>query len=287
MKYIVSILIIMTSYLSALDVRIGKGTYDTEMSIKSFLNHDVSNDILVFTLEEFHQNIQQTPMFYYGDMSLHTSDTKTQNTEFANFAASFNFPLVGSFNDLTNDFIDFFPVSGEYEAVGFDLNLGLGYDVLKKGESYLGIGLNVGVTLPTINAENLSSKVDFAYDLVESWELDVSTYKIGPAIRGNYMVHPDFAIYGAFSAGFQTASIDSGLFKSSVDVDGDYSALDLGVKYAPKDEKYFVLFGHNSKKWNVDSAEVNLYNFFKTDVFRPFTTSFKSSETYLGVGYRF
>ena len=277
----------MINSLSALDLRIGKGTYDTKMSIKSFLKHDTRNDIMVFTLEEFHKNIQESPLFYYGDMALHTSDTKTQNTEFANFAASFNFPLIGSVNDLTNDFINFFPVSGDYKAVGFDLNLGLGYDVLKKGKNYLGLAVNVGATLPTINAENLSSKVDFAYDLMEAWDLDVKTYKVGPAIRGNYEVYPDFSVYGAFSLGFQTASVDSALFKSSVDVDGDYRALDLGVKYAPKGKRYFVMVGHNSKKWNVDSTEVNLYNFFKKDIFRPFTMSFESAETYVGVGYRF
>ena len=193
---------------------------------------------------------------------------------------------------MSNNIIDMFPVDGDYEALGFDMNFGLGYDVVRKGESYLGIALNLGVTMPTINAENLSTKASLTYDLIQKWDLDVTTYKIGPLLKGNFVLKPTLSLYGSFSLGFQKASIKSELFKSSLDINGDYSAFDIGLKYQPiklwtlPKNIYFTL-GHTSKRWSVDSAKVNLYNFFNADVFSPFTTELKNNYTYIGVGYRF
>ena len=278
---------IMLSALTAVEFRVGKGSYDTDISIKEFMNHDTANDITTFSLHEAHKAFLENPLFYYYDAEVYTSSSKSQETEFANFATNYEFPLVGSVNQLTNSFLGMFPVEGDYKALGFDMNFGLGYDVLRKGESYLGLALNLGATLPLINAENLTSKVSFAYDLIESWDLDITTYKIGPAIKGNLAINPEFSLYGSFSLGFQKGAVESKLFKSSLDVNGDYSALDIGVRYQEKASQYFFLLGHTTKRWSVDSAEVNLYNFFNVDVFAPFTTELKSNYTYLGVGYRF
>ena len=278
---------IMISTLSAFEFHIGKGSYDTDISIKEFLNHETTNDIMVFTVQEPYKLISKSSLFYYYEAQLHTSTSKRQETEFANFAADYEFPLIGSANDMTNSFIGMFPVDGDYKAVGFDMNFGLGYDFYRNEGSYIGLALNLGATLPLINAENLTSKASFTYDIIESWDLDVTTYKIGPAIKGNFAINPDFSLYGSFSFGFQKAAIESELFKSSLDINGNYSALDVGVSYQPGVSKYFFMFGHTAKRWQVDSVEVNLFNFFKTDVFSPFTTKLKSNYTYLGAGYRF
>ncbi len=292
MKNIIICMTIMISTLSAVDLRIARGSYDTDMAIKSFMQHNTTNDITVFSLNEPHKIISQSAWFYYANAALYTSNSKRQTTEFANFAASYTFPLVGSVNDMTNAFIDMVSVDGDYKAVGFDINFGLGYDLLRKGRSYLGIALNTGATLPTINAENLTSKADLVYDLMESWDLDMRTYKIGPSIKANLALYESVNLYGSIGLGFQKARVKSGLFKSSIDVNGDYSALDVGVRYQPKGlwslpKNIYFLIGHSMKRWNVDSATVNLYNFFQADVFRPFTTQLKSHETYIGAGYQF
>ncbi len=292
MKKSLFLLAIMIGNIWAVELRIGKGTYDTDIAIKSFMKHKTTNDTMVFTLTEPHAGFSKLPLFYYYDAELLTSDSKRQKTEFAGFVASYQFPFVGSINDNANRVIDMVSIDGDYKALGFDMNFGLGYDVLREGDSYLGLALNLGATMPTINAENLSSKIDFAYDLIEEWDLDVTTYKIGPMVKGGFAFNPALSVYGSFSLGFQKGAIKSGLFKSSVDVNGDYSAFDIGLKFQPKklwtlpENLYFTL-GHSAKRWSVDSVKVNLYNFFKKDIFSPFTTELKSSYTYIGVGYRF
>ncbi len=292
MKKILLATAIMMSSVSGMELRVGKGSYDTLMSIKDFMDHDTRNDTLLFTLTQPHAPLLSKPLFYYYELELLTSDSKEQTTEFAGFVPNYQFPLVGSINDMTNTFIDMFPVDGEYQAVGFDLNGGVGYDVLREGESYLGIALNVGATLPTINADNLRTKASLAYDLIEKWDLDVSTYKIGPMLKANFSIDKGFSLYGAFSFGFQKGSVKSDLFKSSVDVNGRYDLVDIGVKYQAQNggflpEKTFLTLGYSSKNWQVDSTTVNLYNFFEKDVFSPFETEFKSRYLYMGVGYRF
>jgi len=292
MKKILWMSAIMISTLSAVELRIGKGSYDTLIDIKNFMHHDTTNDTLVFTLTQPHAPLLQKPLFYYYELELLTSDTKRQKTEFAGFVPHYQFPLVGSINDMTNSVIDMFPVDGDYEALGFDLNGGLGYDIVRQGESYVGLALNVGATLPTINAEDLSTKASLAYDLVQKWDLDVSTYKIGPLLKANLALDGGFSLYGASSFGFQKAFVKSELFKSSVDVKGDYSAFDIGVKYNPTKATFLpknisLSLGYSVKKWSVDSVDVNLYNFFKRDVFSPFETELKSRYFYLGVGYHF
>lgn len=287
MKKSLFLVAIMISILPAVEFRVGKGSYETDISIKEFLNHDTTNDIMVFSLNEPHKEMAKNSLFYYYEAELYISSSKRQETEFANFAANYEFPLIGSVNDMTNSFLGMFPVEGDYKAAGFDMNFGLGYDVLRKGESYLGLALNIGATLPLINAENLTSKASFTYDLIDSWDLDVTTYKVGPAIKGNFAFTPELSLYGSFSLGFQKAAIESELFKSSLDINGDYSTLDIGMNYQKRGSHYFFVLGHTAKHWSVDSAEVNLYNFFNVDVFSPFMTELKSDYTYLGVGYHF
>jgi hypothetical protein len=283
---------IMISQAVSMDFRIGKGTYDADMSVKSFMQHNTTNDITVFYLSQEHTNFSKSPLFYYVDAEVYTSETKRQRTEFAGFIPSYEFPLVGSINDMTNDFIDMFPVDGDYEALGFDMNFGVGYDVIREGKSYVGIALNLGASLPTINAENLSTKISLAYDLIEKWDLDVTTYKIGPMFKANVVLYSNLSLYSSLSIGFQKGAVESELFKSSVDVNGDFRHFDIGLKYHPSQQwslpkNLYVTFGHTYKHWSVDSVEVNLYNFFQKDVFSPFTTEFTSSYTYIGVGYHF
>jgi hypothetical protein len=275
--------IFLVGTLQAFEFKVGKGSYDTDFSVKSFLNYNTTHDTLVFTLSQPHTSIGESALFYYGDFEFLTSDTKNRSVEFANY----DYPLIGRANDMVNNFMGMFPVDGDYEAIGFDIDMGAGYDVWREGESYLGIAINVGATLPTIDARDLSSKIDFVYDLIERWDLDLMTYKIGPSFKGAYMLAPEVSLYGSFSFGFQTGEVDSGLFKSSVDVDGDYNALDLGIKYKPNTAPYYVKLGYTRKHWNIDSVDVNLYNIFEADIFKPFDMELESSVVYLGMGYHF
>jgi hypothetical protein len=287
MKKVLLIIMLFAGTLAAVELRISTGSYVADISIKNFLNHSTTHDTTVFHLCEPHVTIAKSPFFYYMDAEFHTSNTKRQKTEFANYVTEYDIPFLGSINDMTNSVIDMIPVDGDYQAVGFDVDIGVGYDIIKKGESYLGVALNTGVTLPNIDAENLTTNVSLVYDLIESWDLDISTYKLGPMLKGNLALSEQYLLYGSFSLGLQKASVESGLFKSSLDVNGNYSALDFGLRYRLSKRNFYISIGHSYKYWEVDEATVNLYNFFEADLFAPFTTELEHTHSYFTVGYVF
>ncbi len=288
---------LLAGSVNALDFRYGKGSFDTDISIKYFMDHEIDYDIDVFALSEQHKPFSSYPLFFYYDAELYVSDTQEADVDFANPMADIQMPFFGSANDMLDTFTGFFPVHGDYDALGFDFNFGLGYDLYRKGESFFGIAINSGASMPMMSAENLEDKGQFAFDLMDTFDLDISTYKIGPALKANFVLNNKLSLYGSYSYGFQTATIESDLFKSDVDVDGSYSLLDIGLRFRPWKEKTtygsitfspklsFTL-GHTNKSWEVDSVKVNLYG-FRTDIFRPFTADYKSSYTYLSVGYSF
>ncbi len=296
-KKVLLVLSILIGNINALDFRYGKGSFDTDVSIKYFMDHEIDYDISVFALSEHHKSFSSYPLFFYYDAELYMSDTQSEDVDFANPMADVQIPFFGSANDMLDTFTGFFPVQGDYEALGFDFNFGLGYDLYRSGESFFGIAINSGVSMPMMSAENLDDKGQFAFNMVDTFDLDISTYKIGPALKANFVLNEKLSLYGTYSYGFQTATIESNLFKSDIDVDGGYSMLDIGLRFRPWREKTsygsisfspklsFTL-GHTNKSWDVDSVNVNLYGFSK-DILRPFTFDYKSSYTYLSVGYSF
>ncbi len=292
MKKIFLALIMLHSLLFSTEFRIGYGSYTSKFQIKDFLHHDVTHDTVAFSIKESHQALSSSPIFYFYDAEFLTSDTKKDRTYFAASMANTEFPIVGSINNNLNRAINFMPVDGEYQAIAFDLNFGAGYDLIKQKKNYLGVALNLGATLPMINADNLRSNASFAYDMMDSWDLDVSTYKIGPSITARYHLHSNLSIYLDGGLGFQKGSVKSELFKSSVDVNGAYRSFDIGVSYQLNNSSYlrnklYFTLGHSYKSWRVDSVNVNLFNFFQANIFRPFDMDLTSHQTYLGMGYRF
>ncbi len=298
MKKIVLVLILLLlSSLTALDISYGKGSYKTEMSIKGLINpkfmeHDVDHDINVFVLSQPPIEFSRMPLFYYFDAQIHTSDNKKTTTYFANYMANVQMPFFGSINDNLDRAVDMVAVDGDYKSVGFDLNFGVGYKLLKKGDSYLGIALNSGVTMPNISAKNLTSKIDFTYNMMDKWDMDIKTYKIGPQIKAKLAISPLISLEGGFGYGFEKMYVSSDLFKSDIDTKGSYSIFDINLKYDSdgrfdiSKNLYFKL-GYSHKSWSVDAVDVNLFNFFKFDALRPFNIDLSTNYGYFSVGYNF
>jgi hypothetical protein len=281
-------ILLFSSLLFGVEFRVGKVTYRSDLKILDFMDCDMSYDTLVFGITLPRYEIADK-LFFYGDFDYHTSDTKKSIIYFNNIVANYDFPVVGSANDRTNDILRMSPVDGDFKGLGFDLNFGFGYDLFKNDNSYLAIAINSGASLPTISAKNIKQRAKFAYKMIKKWDLDVGTYKIGPSLRAEMKIDDLFEIYSSVGFGFQKAYIDSDLFKSSVDSKGSYTNFDIGFKISPQKlpKNLKLTFGYIYKKWSVDSVDVNLYNFFEADVMRPFDMDLSSKYGYVGVEYKF
>ncbi len=297
MKKIILVLSLVLNNIWGLDISYGRGSYETEMSIKGLINpkfmeHDVDHDIDVFILSQPPTDFSTLPLFYYFDAQLHISDNKNTNTYFANYMADVQMPFFGSINDNLDRAVDMVAVNGDYKSVGFDLNFGVGYKLLQKGKSFLGIALNSGATLPNISAKHLKSKIEFAYNMMKKWDMDIKTYKIGPQIKAKWAFSPLFALEGGFGFGFEKMYVSSDLFKSNVDTKGSYSIFDIDLRYDSDgtyviSKNFYFKLGYVRKSWSVDAVDVNLFNFFEADILRPFDIDLSTNYGYFSVGYRF
>ncbi|MCB4762609.1 MAG: hypothetical protein LGB78_01630 [Sulfurovum sp.] len=287
--------VILIASLNALDFRVGGGTYDTKLKILNFIDHDTSYDTKVFYLSLPKSKLSiNEKIFYYFDAEYHISDSKREKTQFANIVANYQFPLFGSFNDRLNNMIDMISIDGDYESFGGDFNIGLGYDLLTDKDSYFALAINTGATLPNISAKNISHKIDVAYDMIDKWDMNIYTYKIGPSFRSKYSFNEIFSVFATAGFGFQKVYISSDLFKSDVNTKGRYSSFDISIDINPFqiNSNYFsknlsLTLGHTEKKWSVDSVDVNSYNFFKFDLMQSFDLDLRHSYSYIGLEYKF
>ncbi len=292
MRFVTGLILMVISVWGA-EFSIGRGSYESRFSVLDFMKHDVHYDTTVFRVKVEHSTIAPH-LFWYVDGEYFTSDTKHATTYFATPVADQEFPIFGSVNDRLSNLMQFLPVDGDYESLGGDLNFGLGYDLLSLNQGgYLGVALNLGATLPMIRAKNLDSRAKLAYRLIKKWDLDVGTYKIGPSIKTKVVISPAFSLRASAGFGFQKAYIESELFKSDVDTTGRYSDIDFGIDLSPHaysvsfSEKWKFSLGYRYQTWYVNSVDVNLFNFFHFDLFRPFKLDLKNKYTYFGVEYRF
>jgi len=273
--------IFISCSLFGFDFRVGRGSYSSDFNVMNFMKFDNSYDTTTFMLSNPKVKISDK-IFYYYNLEYFTSDKKRAEFEF------WEFPRFGVGDIVIDRFMC------DSEAFGGDLDLGFGYDLIKSKNGYLALALNSGVTLPNISSKNLSKKIRFAKKMIDSFDINIYSYKIGPNLRAKYDLNSYLSLFSSFGFGFQKAYIDSDLFKSSVDTKGSYKSFDINLKFIPYNmdllsfskELYFDL-GYSLKKWSFSSVDVNLYNFFQFDIFKPFDLDLKSSSLYIGVGYNF
>ncbi len=282
--------------MDAMEFRYGSSTFNWKMDM-TFMNCNVDIDANVYSISEQHNNFGDSKFYYFYNADIYQSDTMDQMTTFITTPLTYDFPVFGSFNDAVTKYTTV-PVPVDYKVRGFDLNFGIGYDLIKNSQGVLGVGVNTGLSLPVLKMSNMKKSAKLTYDLLETTETKISTFKIGPVIHANYEIAPKLLLFGSFSAGFQTGSIENEWVKSSFDVDGSYTALDIGARYTPwsstkdlgwirLDPKLFFTLGYAYKKWDMDEAKIDAFDIAQFSSGGIFKTGFDTSYFYIGAGYDF
>ncbi len=297
MKYkIVLSFVTACTIASAMELRIGSATFNWQMGM-GFMQSDFDLDAHVWSLGEQHNSFGDSRLYYFYNADLYQSDYVDRLTTLITTPLTYDFPVFGSFNDAVADHTSL-PVPADYKIRGFDLNLGIGYDLLKNDRSYLGIGINTGLSIPVLKMKNLRKSASVTYDLLDHTDTTIKTYKLGPILHAGYRPVSSLLLYASFGAGLQTGTIENGWIKSSLSVDGSYSTLDLGLRYTPwqstrdlgwirLDPKLFLTAGYTRKSWRMDDAKIKAFNIAQFDSGGLFTDSFDANYWYLGIGYDF
>ena len=297
MKYkILLSLLTIVSFSQAIELRIGSGSFGWDMQMP-FVDADFSLDTNVYSISENHNNFGQSNFYYFYNADIFQSDFMDKMTTFVTQPLTYNFPLFGSFNDAAAKYTSI-PLPADYKIRGFDLNFGIGYDILHNEKAIFGAGINTGISLPVMKMENLQKSAKLTYDLLDKTETSISTYKLGMILHASYQFTSAITVFGSYGMGFQTGSIENDWVKSSFDADGSYTTFDCNLRFTPwqttkdlgwirLDPKLFFTLGYSHKSWSMNNVKINTFNIAQFDSGGLFALDFDSSSFYLGAGYDF
>lgn len=266
----------LSSAIFAGSFEYGHGNFETKFDFFG-LSSTLSTDISTYSLIEQHKNILQSKYYYRYNVTWMDLDA------FENAKTTINRFVPSSFT---------VPIF-KYEPKGLDLDIGIGRDFWKKGQrDYFGIGLDIGLSIPTIDVSQQSSG---SFNL-NRFNIDIKTYKIGPSIAFSKSFNRYMSIYTSANYCYQTFQFKSDKFQSDIDVDGNSYRFDIGmrldfihknykIKFITLSPRLYATIGYRYQKWNVDDFNVKVVNF---STIMPFSNmSFQSNYGYFGIGYSF
>ncbi len=173
---------------------------------------------------------------------------------------------------------------------GLDINFIFGRDLINKNiqDTYLGVGILAGVTLPYIKS---SSNSDSNY--LKKTKTKIITYKIGGIIKGGFLLNPFMQIYSDASYSFQTARVKNNELNINSKSSGNNFFYDIGAKFQLKTVKdfgwikltpaMFFTLGYRYNYWKVKSIKISNQNL----LIKSTKLSFVISQFYIGLGYDF
>ena len=286
MKKIILILL-LPFYLLALDVNIGLGTFDWNVKIPHYYKSFKKLEILTIDISEQHFNFKDSRFYLFGNINYYKSDEKIQRSEPGINKTLYD--LLGIKLDLlevlNSVFDNSLPISSKYQVNGIDGDIGVGYDVFKNEEDYLGIGVTFGMAFPFLSDQSTIQLFS------KGTNTKVNTYKFGLSLQGKYNLTQNFALYSTAIASYQIGTSENPVFDSSLDLTGIYYFINAGVELSPSEDSKFANFythiGYIAKSWKVNRVEFSIAGIDSANIASFLQNTLSSNYYYLGVGYHF
>lgn len=283
----------MLQQAAAAEYYFGVGTSKVEGGILG-LEDGFSAESTTFTMKDSHANLLKSRFFY--DYSISYSFPSEQYS----LQTSQSSPSGGTAN---------FP-STQFQINMIDAQATLGYDIFHWGErDYIGVGLSVGIALPTIEnggdsatgdegdsysapAVLIASGESVDLNFVQS-KTEFTGYRLGPKINFMRSWNDRAAWYGEISYAPQTVKVENKTFDTSLEVDGDFLFVNVGARYLlwNREIQKFSLFTLGPKAYidiGLTHSELNLDK-FSLDVsgnnyeFTETEFTFRTTAFYVGV----
>ena len=267
------ITVLNTTSSSAIDIKMGKGSFEWILKAGAFYNSYNTLDVYIFGMSEHHLNFDNSRFYRFGNLDIYSSTKQANSREKNN---QFIFDLLGINGNSSSTTKN----TNGFKVDGLDLNMGVGYDVLKFSKGFVGLGLVTGVSLPFLNADN-PLRV-FATDS----DSTVYTYKFGTSFQGEFNFTKNLSLYSTLLYGYQTGNIKNK--RDKIIINGDYVFLDIGVKIINLlDSKLSASLGFNTKHWTMDEIDVTLSNVNVSFLSSLLSNNLSSDYFYFGLGYEF
>ena len=292
--FLISFFLIITTSSHALDLRYGRGDFKINAGIAPLLSGNMKFNIDTWTLSQPHSNIGKSPVFYSVRFDYFESGFVNQITDFASLPLTTPFPATGqSIDDLIDQYTPV-PVPADYRIHGTNLDISLGYDFIKNNQGFLGLGINTGLSLPFMKTRNLQSDANLVLDLLDTFETEIRTWKIGPVLHAGFKPTDGLSLRGLAAWNYQTGKLDNNFLGSGIQIDGDYLTLDLNAQLHLAEilqntgwlNRWYVTGGYAYSKWDYDDTTVNILS-NNISIPRVLDMDYSHTNFYLGLGYQF
>lgn len=286
LQRLIFLLVISTVIASAIDFRYAKGNFVWDMGISNVLKSSIELNDKIIGINEQHKNIYDTYWYGFLNMDIHGSEKLDSVTNIMDTFKD-NIPMLP-----INHVPSFLPVPSSFEVRGIDMDIGIGHDLIHSDDGYIGLGVMTGISTPFMKMRNYEDTYKFFSMLLKDTSTDVDTHKLGATVQAEYRLNDTFSVYGTGIYASQIGKMTNSIIDSSMDVEGKYSAIDVGLKFYPSelvDENWgtYLKAGYSRKRWSVDSVKTTIVGIDMPDPMSIFDTDMKSDYWYMGVGLDF
>ncbi len=276
----------------ALELRLGRGDFAVGASLQGLMSADFSLDVTTLSLAQSPLRIPNTPLALAMRLDYFDSEYMNQVTDFASQGVQTDIPFLGqSIDDVAAQFV---PVPADYRIHGVNLDASLSYRAVDKSSGYFDVGINTGLTFPFMKTRNMRSDANLFFNLLERFSTELRSYKIGPALAGEWRPAAALAINYSLVMGYQTAQLDNTALGSGVGIDGRYRSWSLAARWLPSRvfseaswlNQSFIVLGYQASRWDYDKTMVELIG-VNYQVPTLLDMDFAHDSLYVGVGFNF
>ena len=279
MKKIFILSVVTVIALNAAEFEYGRGTFTLEGGFVG-LNGKISTDVNTYSTLERHKNILSSKWYYRYNFTWIDSNYATQAQNTVNtLTSTVNLPSI------------------DYKLQGLDANAVLGRDIINKddGDTYLGLGLLVGISVPYIKSDN-SSSTSPTTTILKNSKTKFTTYKVGLNISASKQITHKLSMYLYGSYAYQNANLKNSSINLDTSSNGIFEEIDVGFRYTPLSFKKKIWFlelnpklyftaGYRYSYWQVKDVSINVSGVGAS--WGDSNLDMKNSIAYIGIGYSF
>jgi uncharacterized protein (DUF736 family) len=280
------------------EIETGKGTMSLEGGFLG-LNGKISDDVTTYTLKNEHQNI---PIKHLEHLNYNYKISLFESNKINQALSTYN-QTVTNVNGITYNAVNI--PAMDYKIRGLDADIGLGWNLIDHGShDYLSLGLDVGMSVPLIEATKASNSSSSNYSslnptakLYGTGDTKIWTYKVGPQMRASKSLTSTLSLYGSAIYAYQYASVKNSTIGLNSSVNGTFIEGELGLRFQPLEKKFpitswfslspqlYFTTGVRYDQWTLNNIAINL---FDQNIPLPKSNmKIKSSTAFVGLGYSF
>jgi len=280
-KYLFALTLSISS-IGAIELKYGVGGLEWDMGLFGVQRSPVDINNQVTTISNEHQAIGETPLYYFANLDIYRSSSLEMEHKLAD-------TLDEYFPDIVDTITQ--PNTSNFSMKGYDIEGGIGYDLIVGEKGYLGLGITGGISTPTLKMNNALSLTDQESSILRETNTNLNLYRYGLSLHFGYSINTEFSFYLKSIYAEQKGDLTNKLVNDSLDVSGIYSNFDLGFQYylfsfITEEPNIYIKGGYAHKSWDIDTVKSTYEGENAPSIIELFKPSITNDVVYLGIGVK-